>query len=97
MVSSKTFMISYHLLKLMNSLKVEFGIVKEAYKSKIYNGTKPTSNNEAYFISAAKYRVKWAPFFDMMDRFVKVGNPDQSFWGGTYVGLMRLRSICTRC
>ncbi len=62
---------------------------KEAYKSKIYNGTKPTSNNEAYFISAAKYRVKWAPFFDMMDRFVKV-NPDQSFWGGTYVGLIRL-------
>ena len=62
---------------------------KEAYKSKIYNGTKPTSNNEAYFISAEKYRVKWAPFFDMMEKFVEV-NPVQSFWGGTYVGLMRL-------
>ncbi len=66
------------------------GTWHSSHKAKIYAGARPTEVNEDYFISSAKYMEKWLPFFDMMDEFVKI-NPDQSFWGGTWTGNIRIR------
>lgn len=66
-------------------------INNETYKAKIYNGTRPTAPNNDYFISHEDYMEKWLPFFDNMEAFIQAVNNTQHFWGGTSVGLIRIR------
>lgn len=53
------------------------------------NATKP------YFINQPQYNGKWVPFFDLLDVLVQETNPAQSFWGSTYVGLIRIKEYFT--
>ncbi|HHV33209.1 MAG TPA: hypothetical protein GXX71_00740, partial [Acholeplasma sp.] len=62
----------------------------EDYKAKVYEANVKSGNNN-YFLSHSTYGPKWKPLADFMVNFVKVGNPDQSFWASPYTGCIRLQ------
>ncbi|MFA7689352.1 MAG: InlB B-repeat-containing protein, partial [Bacilli bacterium] len=66
------------------------GTWHSVHKAKIYAGPRPSEVNEAYFASSSAYMEKWLPFFDQLNTLVIETNNTQSFWGGTWTGLIRI-------
>ncbi len=66
----------------------------ESYLNLMYKANTKSGDN-GYFASSFIYQSKWKPFFDMMENFVKAGNPGQDFWSSTYTGNLRIKQYFT--